>query len=92
MIEVSLLIIGSIIPIIISRSFGSAVTPGKSINVRSGLCGPEIVTFIGYGVNCFPSLNVFACLIAFASWFKFRLVCLTSSSLSQSKYEISALL
>ena len=54
-IEVSLLMFGLIILIIISRSFGSATTPGKSINVKSGFCGPEIETLIGSGVNLFES-------------------------------------
>ena len=53
--------------IIIFRSFGLATTPGKSINVRSGFCGPEIVTLIGSEMNFFGSWNEFACRIASAS-------------------------
>ena len=60
-IEVFLKITGSIMSIIICRSYGSATTPGKSINVRFGFCGPEIVTFIGFGMNLHSeSLNEFA--------------------------------
>ena len=49
-IEVSFEITGLIMSIITFRS-SLATTPGKSINVRFGFCGPEIVTFIGFGMN-----------------------------------------
>ena len=55
MIEVSLFMFGLIIFIMISRSFGSATTPGKSINVKSGFCGPEIETLIGSEMNFLES-------------------------------------
>ena len=55
MIEVSLFMFGLIIFIIISRSLGSATTPGKSINVKSGFCGPEIETLIGSEMNFLES-------------------------------------